>query len=748
MSGVFSLSARALTTAVLVASVATVTAGPARADVPRPSSEVDVFVGTGGQVPWRSGGTTPAAAAPFGMIQLGPDTTDDAATGEPSHNPAGYDSSDALLRGLSPTHLSGTGCATFGDAPLLPWAGRLPADPGRATVGLRKDTERARPGRYAVDLADGVAVTAAASQRAGLLDLDFPAGRHSFVIVKADGSLAGAGAQRVRIRGDREVAVRVRSGGFCGAENEYVVHVVYRFDRPIRSHGRYAGGAWLGFGRGVDVRVQVAISHVDAAGARRNLDAADPGWSVSRLAGRTAAAWDTELDRIRPSGGTARERRLLRTALYHVLLHPTPISDADGRYPGSDGLLHRLSKAQRRSGELQLSSISGWDMYRTTMPLLAWLRPDVASMTVRSLQRDAQQGGSYPRWPVVAEDSAAMVGDPTAPIAAAAWAFGARDVPLGKLVTGLARQGDDVDGAREGLADYLALGWVSSDEDPHSAARTVEYATADFAISRLAAAAGRPALAARFRERSGQWRNLLDPERGLLAPRAADGGFPSPEVDVTTCCDGFIEGNALQYTFGGVPQDMGGVLAAMGDPAQVAARLDGFFTQLNAGGEPYAWLGNEPSFLTPWTYQWLGAPARTQDVVSRARDGLWSLTPAGLPGNDDLGALSAWYVWSALGLYPLTPGTADAALGTPGFGTVVLRPLGGRATTIVRRGTGDHVAAVRVDGADRSASWLDLSPDARARRIVVTTTTETDPAWGTASTDRPPSHPVAGARSD
>jgi putative alpha-1,2-mannosidase len=216
----------------------------------------------------------------------------------------------------------------------------------------------------------------------------------------------------------------------------------------------------------------------------------------------------------------------------------------------------------------------------------------------------------------------------------------------------------------------------------------------------------------------------------LLEPRDADGTF---RPDLT----GFQEGNAPQYSFGGVPQDMAGALSSFGTPVEVEARLDAFFGQLNAGGEPYAWLGNEPSFLSPWTYQWLGDPVRTQEVVDRARHELWSLAPDGLPGNDDLGALSAWYVWTSLGLYPLTPGTPNLAVGVPAFDRVVVRPMGGPVTRIVRTGSGTYVGGVRVDGHERTASWLGTRP----HRIEVATTDEQHPTWGTAPADRPPSYP-------
>ena len=691
------------------------------------SDDVDPFVGSGGPPPWRSGGTTPAATVPFGMVQLGPDTTSDEVDGTPTPTGSGYAASDHLVRGFSPTHMSGAGCRVFGDALVLPVAGRVPDRIGAATAGLVRSSERAVPGRYGVRLGDGVGVDLAATTRAGLLRFAYPTGKRAFVLVKS--------ADPVSFPSDHEVSLRATGGGFCGMENRYVVHVLYRFDHPFRSHGTGPGGAWLCFGRDRVVRAQVAISYVDAAGARRNLEHEDPGWSVRRLAERADRAWRTELGRVAVTGGDPGVRRIFRTALYHVLLHPTPVSDADGRYPGFDGRVHRLP-----AGEAQLSSISGWDVYRTQMPLLALLRPDVASQVVRSLHRDAVQGGWLPRWPLVAEETGVMNGDSAAPVAATAWAFGARDVPLGALVDELVRQGDAVDGPRDGLADYLRLGYVPVPDVRFGASTTLEYAADDFAISRLAHAAGRDGVAARYRARSASWRSLLDPSRALLQPRDGTGAFPPPDVDGTSCCAGFQEGSALQYTFGGVPQDMGGLLAALGPADQVTTRLDDFFAELNVGGGPHAWLGNEPSFLAPWAYQWLGEPARTQDVVDRARAELWSLEPTGLPGNDDLGALSAWYVWTSLGLYPLTPGTPDVAVGAPVFDRVVLRPSSGPPLTVSRSGTGRHVAGLRVDGTARAASWLDLGPEHRPRHVTVTTTSGPS-AWGTRTDDRPPSYP-------
>ena len=253
-----------------------------------------------------------------------------------------------------------------------------------------------------------------------------------------------------------------------------------------------------------------------------------------------------------------------------------------------------------------------------------------------------------------------MNGDSAAPVIAAARAFGARGFDLDRAVTQLVRQGRETDGApgqgwfrpRPGLADYLRLGYVPNTtpergwSQPHGASTTLEYAVDDFAVSRLAVAAGRTAVARRVPP--AQRVVALPPRpgpRAAAAPRR-DGALPGPGYDPASCCDGFQEGNAVQYTWM-VPQDMAGLLAALGSPAEVARRLDDFLAELNAGaGRPHAWLGNQVSLRArPWADLWLGRPARASDTVARARRELWTLGPDGLVGNEDLGSLSAWYVW-------------------------------------------------------------------------------------------------------
>lgn len=728
-----------------------VLAPPASAD---PTDEVNPWIGTGGGRPWFSGNTTPAASLPFGMVQLGPDTTSNTSTGAPSASASGYSYSDTHVRGFSPTHLSGAGASALGDVPVLPVPGALPADPGSATSPLDHGREKAGPGWYTATLGNGTRVRLAAALRSGVAEYTFPAGvRRGHLLVKSTGSLGGVHRASTRFPNDRTVVVAVRARAMRGFVESYKVYVRMEFNRPFTAHGQWGAreGGWLRFPtrKKRTVRARIGVSFVDAPGAANNLRAARTSFSYLKARDSAVRLWDRELDRVSPAGGTASERTTFRTALAHAFGQPLLDSDADRRHRAFDGTVRRVPRGHRN-----YTAIGGWDVYRTQMPLLAWLRPDVASDIARSLVRAAKTGGFLPRWPFPGQYTQIMNGDSAAPTVAAAWAFNARDFPLRRATRLLSRQAERTDlppgqgwfTARPGSVDYLAKGYVPNTtperlmNSTSGGSTTLEYATDDFALSRLARATGLAGISARARQRSGNWRTLLDPDRALLLPRDAAGSFPPADYRVNNCCDGFQEGSAAQYTWM-VPHDMGGLLSALGTEDQVLARLQHHHERLNKGAGQYAWLGNQPSLATPWAYLWLGRPDLTQEVVARARTELWSNSPDGLPGNDDLGSLSSWYVWAALGLYPLTPGTSAVGISVPAFESVTVRARGRRPMVIRRTGDGARVSNVLLGGKPQSASWFNAGRR-WPRSIEIRTTDDPSPTWGTHPTDRPPSWPV------
>jgi predicted alpha-1,2-mannosidase len=772
---------------------------------------VNPFVGTeSGAADFGTGGgagnTFPGAAVPFGMVQLSPDTipSDDNFAG-------GYTYSDSALRGFSLTHFSGAGCAQFQDIPFLPTTADVTEAPTargssaikeRYVASFSHDHEDASPGSYEVTLDPGTAeaITAelTASQRVGAMRLAYPRGAPANLLVNAGGSAMANGDAVLRVDpGRREISGFVESGRFCYNRNSYRVHFVARFNRDFARHGTWRdeelapgstetsdraenplnyqpvpggppsvpgdptsgalAGAYVGFEpRGQPVQARIGVSFTDLEGARANLAAeGDEGFGKTRKAAEME--WERALGKVRVDGGTKRERRTFYTALYHSLLHPSLFSDADGRYAGMDGEAHRVASGAR------YANFSGWDIYRTQVPLLAMLFPGRADDMAASLVANAEESGCLPRWPVADGQTSVMVGDPSAPMIAAADAFGARELPrraaLSAMLRG-AREPCETKGRyvqREALDDYLRLGYVpherNSDVFTHnlvdpsqpwgSAATTLEYGIADHAISRFAMRLGDTDAAAELARRSGAWAHLLDPSTLRATSRLATGPFLPAQGPASE--DGFVEGSSEQYTWL-VPHDVGGLIEAIGGEEAAASRLDAFFSELNGGPDsPHAFLGNEPTLGTPWIYAWLGRPDRTREVVRRALSELYAPTPGGMPGNDDGGAMSAWYVLASIGLYPAIPGEDVLLLGTPAFDRAEL-DVRGRMLTLRSAGAGEEPSYVREASLDEeplTRSWVRFAELRRGRDLRL----RMGPAagrWGSDPADAPPSFAAEG----
>jgi predicted alpha-1,2-mannosidase len=746
------------------------------ADAAQLARLVDVFTGTeagGGdfQTGGGAGNTFPGAVVPFGMLAWSPDTV----PGKVNH-PGGYSWGDQQLRGFSLTHVNGAGCGTHLDFPILPTSAPVTKSPAVAgsydvdpafVPSFTHDRERAEPGFYGVDLDPGtpreIGVGLAATTRAGLGRFEFPRTQTASVLVNAGGSSMANGLATFTVDpGRREISGAVESGQFCYHLNRYTIYFAAEFDRPFDAWGTWRkqalapggtdtadqaampfhlrpisaapfatsasngaqAGAWVTFDARADriVRMRVAVSYVSVENARDNLRREQPDWDFGRARRHARGEWNRALGTVRVRGGSAADQRTFYTMLYHALLGPTVFSDANGEYMGMDGVVRSAG------GRVQYTTFSGWDVYRSQIPLLALLLPDRASDMMQSLVRNAQESGWLPRWSVAAAHTNVMVGDPAAAMIAGAHAFGARDFDRPAALAAMLKGATDPvasDGhvQRQGLAGYLVRGWVPHDGTETSsgasssmfgtpdgvwgsAATTLEYTTADFAIARFAAALGDAATCRAFLARAGGWSSLFNPATGYLQPRYADGAFPATFDPAAR--EGFVEGNAAQYLWM-VPHDVGRLTALLGGTAATTARLDDFFRFLNAGDEePFAYLANEPCALTPWLYAWLGQPAKTQATVRRALLDLFDDSPAGYAGNDDLGQMSAWYVFGALGLYPAIPGTDVLALGSPLFRRATLERGDGRRLTIVGRGARrdrPYVRSLTVDGRPHDRPW-------------------------------------------
>lgn len=683
-----------------------------------PAALVDPFIGTAGTSGVGLIDDFPGASAPFGMIQWSPDT--------PSQPPSGgYFYRDKAITGFSLTHLSGAGCQIYGDFSVLPVLGDV-TDPQHAQQPFAHESESASPGSYAVTLGNGVRVELAAAQRAGIASFNFPASQKADLIVNTGSDQAGVTQSQFEIVAPDEIAGSATSGGFCGMPNVFTIYFDMKFDRPFTAHGTWkgtgkSGGGWLSFDTAQDrtVRAKAAVSYVSIAGARANLTSGITGWDVDAVRASAANVWRSLLGEVQITGGTADERKMFYTALYHALLSPTLYSDADGSYLGFDGRVHHT-----RAGHDEYANFSGWDIYRTQVPLMALLAPHQASDMMQTLVDNEQQGGWLPKWPAANGYTAVMGGDSADPIIAGAYAFGARDFDRAGALRAMLKNADDVSAPlgqgwyhpRPGSEEYLKRGYVVNAHTtnvspvPNGASETLEYAVDDFSISQFAKALGRMDVYRRFAKRGENWTNVFDKSTGLITPRDADGAFVDTPITANGQ-SGFQEGNGAQYTWM-TPQGLGSLVNALGGSSAAIARLDAFFSDINAGQDkPYAWFGNEPTLASPWTYLYAGAPYKAQAVNRKVMLALYAPTPDGIPGNDDLGTMSAWWAWNAMGLYPIDPAAPVLLLGSPLFTHVEIDSPSGRRIEIDAPQASDanlYVQSLRVDGKPADRAWVTL----------------------------------------
>jgi predicted alpha-1,2-mannosidase len=609
----------------------------------------------------------------------------------------------------------------------------------------------------------------------------------------------------IEVVGDRAVEGKLVTKSFCGG-HQYTTWFRLEFDRPFKAfgtwgeHGGVAGarhsmageakpnGAWLSFdlAHGRAVTVTSAISHVDAEGARANLRA--EGMQDGTLLGfermrkQAQQAWRKELAAVKVKGGNDDDRRVLYTALYHALLQPLTGSDADGRYRGYDDAIHRAE------GWTYYEYFSLWDTYRAQNQWLALTKPQVARDIARSLLAIDAQGGWLPRWGYANFETNVMTGDPVTPFLVDLWRFGALHGLESEAWAALRRNAFEMPplnsrhAGRSGNASYLANGYVTYDRafpskgmdvDPHhGGSATLEYALADCALAQMAEGLGHQDDARVLRQRGGNWHKVWDPQ--VRDAQAGFSGFPRPRDEQGrwyTPADGhynprsqhgFHEGTAWQYQWL-VQQDIPGLLAAMHGREQMARRLDTFFaydalrqSPLTAAREqwvvgPYSYYNqyrynpnNEPDLHAPWMYTLIGQPWKTATVV-RAAQQLFTNAPNGVTGNDDLGTMSAWYLFSALGLYPAVPGSGEFLLHTPRFEQAQIDLGNGQQLRVQAPGADgrrlQYVQAATLDGKPQQAVWLDWQR-LRAGGNLHFALTEQVPehGWGTAEQDLPRSY--------
>ena len=783
----------------LAALFATLLAGGATAqDAPlSPASTVNPLIGSS-----NGGNTFPGATLPFGMLQWSPENT----RGKHNRTaaPGGYLYSAPRIRGFSLTHLSGTGCAgASGDVPFMPVTTAITTSPSiddhdsHYASDFHHADEHAEAGYYQVKLDNGTNVELSAAMHSGMASFDFPDGKPANLLIRVSDSEVGSSAADVRIdRATRTVTGAVTSGNFCGylakadQRSYYALYFVAEFDQPFTQSGSWhdasvhsdgttahggtsyadkgfpplgkGSGTWIGFASGSSVKVRVGISYVSLANARANLQAEIPiATTLPQLRQRAHDAWNSALDRIVIDGGSADQRSTFYTALYHVMMHPNVYSDVNGEYRGFDQQTHRIDDKQ----QAQYANFSGWDIYRSHLQLVTWLQPQVGSDIAQSLYHQAQQNhGEWDRWTHNSGATHVMSGDPAVPALADIIAFGGRAFDLQGAYASLVKAAtittaNDLSddgcntecvGQRPSLDQWLRLHYIASKSHAWGGAgETLEDASADFALSELARRVGDNEGQQQFLTRAGYWRNLFNPnatpQGGYIQNRNADGSWPAftPDTD-----EGFVEGSASIYLWM-VPFDVHGLFDTLGGRDKAIARLDAFFHQadgswaLTNAGPLHAELNNEPSVATPWLFDYAGQPWKTQQAVRAVVDTLWKNAPDGIPGNDDLGEMSSWYVWSALGMYPEIPGRAELLLGSPLFAHAVVHGAGGDVVIDAPAASSAalYVNALSVDGKTYDRPWLPPQLVEHGGQLHFTLAAKPDKQWGSADDNAPPSFP-------
>jgi len=664
--------------------------GAAPRTVPDLASFVDPFIGTAG-----GGNTFPGALVPWGMVSVSPHNAPTDASG--------YVKGKPFISGFGHVHISGAGCSALGNVVLMPTTGDAQFDP--ETWKSAYSNEQASPGFYQTQLTRyNISAAMTATERAGISRYSFPesstrSNDGNNVFIDAAHSLNTASGGQIRVVSPTEAEGQSVGGGFCGSNTEQTVYFVARFSSPAvstQAHASNAAGkndiAVFRFAATTrQVLVKVGISYVSIANARLNLNGEIPAWDFDGVKLRARAAWNRELSRIETQGGTPEQKTIFYSGLYHALIHPSILSDRNGEYPtmGRKGV-------KRAQGYTRYHVYSLWDTYRTVHPLLTLLYPDRQIDMTKTMIEQAHEGGWLPKWELAGNETGVMVGDPASIVLASTYLKGLRGFDA-QAAYEVARKGAmQLEGGnplRPGLRSYLKYGFIPQDyaQDKDGSwvwgqvSTTQEYALADWSLGQWAQALGKSADATEFARRARFWRNLYDVKTGFLRPRLINGSWQEP-FDALSAeggaswsgsgGPGFVEGTAWQYLFF-VQHDIAGLSALMGGAEVFTARLQQSFDN----GQFV--LSNEPDMAYPYAFTYINAEAwRTQKLVRQQMALHFNTRPEGIPGNDDTGATSSWYLWSALGFYPFNPAADSYQIGTPLFSSVTLHvPHAGASDT-------------------------------------------------------------------
>lgn len=724
-----------------------------------PAADVLPLVGTG-KGPGDSINLFPGPSMPFGMVQLSPDT---------ESRGYGYHYYQNAIQGFSMTHMSGPGCPNEGDVFFTPTTGAVHTQVSDFQSPYSHDQEGAAPGYYSVVLTRwGVHAELTATERTGMAQFTFPSGQPANVLVPISHTLNHTVAAQVQLVGDREIRGSVTDEVFCGAKHPYTLHFVMRFGQPFASSGTWNGkgnlalnvraqaqtqhsqwigayATWPASDRPRIITAQIGISYVDLSGAENNLKQEAAAKSFSDIRHASYQAWNQALGVIQVSGGTQDERKVFYTSLYHSLLMPSIFSDADGRYIGFDAKIHHVD-----AGHLIYANYSGWDIYRSEMPLLALIVPRRVADMCQSIVLMYRQGGWIDRWPHINQYTNVMAGSPLTIIMANAWLDGIHDFDMKSAWEGMFKDATEAPPPHRPYEGQAGIEWINklhyvpNDKVKYgSVSQIQEDCIAYASLYYLAKALGKSSDAHAFYERALYYRNVFDSQDGFFRPRNADGSWmPGFKPDQSE--HGFIEGSGWHYQWL-EPSDLAWAIQAMGAD-RFNSRLENFFSYKKPG-----WYGqyynpyNETDLEAPFEFNFSGKPWRAQEVVRRVLRDNYTTAPDGIPGNDDCGEMSSWAVLSMMGIYTVDPASTAYELVSPVFDRVAIRlssPYPGKILTIDTSGktsSDSYIQSVQLNGRSLTKDWIWSRDFTAGGSLRFDLGPQPNRSWGVAPQDAPPS---------
>jgi predicted alpha-1,2-mannosidase len=729
-----------------------------------PAASVNPLIGTGGD-PDDGINLFPGATTPFGMVQLSPDTED---------HGFGYHYIHKRIKGFSMTHMSGPGCANEGNVFFTATTGPIVTQVSDFQSPYSHKMETAKAGYYQVQLLEwGINAELSATDRTGVARFTFPGGKAANLVVPVSHTLNHTSAASVRVVGDSRIEGYVENHAFCDMKPTYKVYFVMTFSRPFSSFGTwtapdiYSAGTIAAGSRSVEqgdhqkwvgayaswapeqreqtITAKIGISYVDVAGAETNLQAEAEKKDFNIIRSEADSAWNKELSVIDISGGIPTERKVFYTALYHSLLMPSIFSDADGRYRGFDGQIHKVP-----SGHSIYANFSGWDIYRSEIPLLAMIAPRRMEDMAQSIVLMYQQGGWIDRWPQINLYTNDMIGSPLSIALATAWLDGIHGFDMDAAWEGMLKDATQAPPPGSPYLGEQGIDWVNkvhyvpNDKvDYGSVAMTQEYALAYSSLYRLAVALGKTSDAKMLYERAFYYRNLFNPGDRFFRPRNADGTWV-PDFNPAQDGHGFVEGTGWHY-LSFVPSDMAWLEKAIGRDL-FNQRMTEFFNDPEPGWyahyyNPY----NETALQAPYVFNFSGQPWKSQRVVRRVLHENYFDAPDGVPGNDDCGAMSSWAVLSMMGIYSVDPASLAYELVGPTFPEIVIHlqdPYTGKAFRIETSPDSEskpYIQNVTLNGEKHTRNWVSFQEIRAGGTLHFTLGSKPNQAWGSEVNDAPPS---------